>query len=921
MAVCLVAASCSTRMDHAHEAVQLPDSVLNRTADSLYRLGERARKDQKPDSAVYFHNQALSLRESCRQPDVRLAYSYWRVGKALFEQVKVEAANRRLDMALAIADTASMPFDSLIAIYLQAAVIKGELLDYASSTSLITHALQLVRNQEPLDRGLLARCYRASAHAHHANKEFEDAVKSVREGMALLSTDAPKSAVASWNFAMAMSQRGLKHYDSTLYYLDRALEAHIAQSGRTSKEVSGVYLNKGDFFYTTGRYDSALFYLKKTLALRRELFGEKHVWTGGAYEALGDLFHNTGQYDSAIVYRQAQLRSVIKGFNSRDIGQNPQLQEEEITMDIVDYLVDKASTLRAMFTSDTTRVECLRQSLATYLLADSVYSIHQANLPFDDLALSQMDGAPVPYFMMMDVTERLHKITGDGQFLETALQIMQRSKAVVLKNALSRARSFEELGLPDDLAAREKTLLQHRSELVQLLASSFGTGSARDSISEEIVELDHQYTELKSVIAREQPNYHVLKYGSGMDLGRLRTIIDGDALWIDYLWGEDKVFILSAGRSEVTLHKVDITPGLVARIRSLTATVQQFNEASYTREYFKQFTGDAYALFHQLVAPALSGREVSRLVISPSGPLMAFPFEALISQRPEAAEIDYRLDYLVTRYDISYEYSSAFLENHLNSKRHGDKVLAMGFAGDNEESDTADDLPGARRELAAIQHVMNNTGNRYLLANEASEDEFKRNVEQFNLLHLAVHGIGDTVNSMKSHLVFRERGASEQDGKLFAYELYALDLRSVDMAVLSACESGVGRVQPGEGVMSIARGFRYAGCPSLIISLWKINDDRSSEVMSRFYSSLAEGVRIDRALAMAKRRYLADVNMLNSHPSFWAAFLAVGDTNPVDLSFRTSTLYMVWLASLGLLVIGWLVWKKRTSRLLTVQRG
>jgi len=101
--------------------------------------------------------------------------------------------------------------------------------------------------------------------------------------------------------------------------------------------------------------------------------------------------------------------------------------------------------------------------------------------------------------------------------------------------------------------------------------------------------------------------------------------------------------------------------------------------------------------------------------------------------------------------------------------------------------------------------------------------------------------------------------------------------------VLSACESGVGKQQAGEGVMSIARGFSYAGCPSLVISLWKIDDGTSAQVMKGFYNYLSDGAPLDISLARAKEDYIKSASEFNSHPFYWAAFLQVGDVRELDI--------------------------------------
>lgn len=180
------------------------------------------------------------------------------------------------------------------------------------------------------------------------------------------------------------------------------------------------------------------------------------------------------------------------------------------------------------------------------------------------------------------------------------------------------------------------------------------------------------------------------------------------------------------------------------------------------------------------------------------------------------------------------------------------------------------------------------------------------------MAHLAIHGVADTVNALQSRLIFRAGGDSLEDGQLYAHELYDLNLEQLDLAVLSACESGIGKNQAGEGVMSMARGFAYAGCPSIVISLWKLDDRTAAKVMRSFYAHLSENEPIDDALTNAKSDYLSSANEFKSHPSYWAAFLAVGDTRPLDLNRSKA-----WIWTVTLLVISSVVFlyffRKRIS--------
>lgn len=328
-------------------------------------------------------------------------------------------------------------------------------------------------------------------------------------------------------------------------------------------------------------------------------------------------------------------------------------------------------------------------------------------------------------------------------------------------------------------------------------------------------------------------------------------------------------------------------------------------------------------MYRTLLQPALSESSTTSLVISPSGLLMAFPFEALIMALPDSEEVDFRLPYLVNKYDVSYQYSSSLVELYREKSRKGDRLLAVGFSGLDKDSIRKGlaDLPGTREELSAIHQIMADDDNVYLLHDQASEGNFKRLVEDFNLLHLAVHGISDTADAVNSRLVFGAAGSSDEDGSLYAHELYALDLRKADLAVLSACESGVGKLQAGEGLMSISRGFAYAGCPSLVISLWKIDDQTSPAIMADFYGQLAIAEPIDRALSVAKRNYLGRAKELRAHPSFWAAFLAVGETKPV-MSVMTPLLRsVVSTALVALVAFGFFWWRALRIRRMPVQKA
>jgi CHAT domain-containing protein len=915
--------SCTTGVRKPDEIQPvIPDSLLKVKADSLFRAGLLLSGRQMIDSALVLQEQALSLRLAASKSDLHLAYSYWRTARLLNGLYKADRADEHIAKAIALAEEFSAPRDSLVQMYLLASRIKSTVPDDASAVSLAQYAERLA-SEPPLNPVLLRDCMMAQGIIHNKAGRFDQSIDVHRRVIPLLDSKSEISLLATMYFNIAMCFTSLEKNDSVMVNLNKALALRIRQGGPVSPWVASIYGNMGGIFERLGMYDSALHIYHKSLTMRRRLYGDKHISTAGAYESIGDFYHLVGAVDSALYYRQALLRSQIRSFNDKDIHRNPRPLHEDISLDLVDYLLDKASTVRLAAGLKPDGKEMLELSLDTYLLADSVYAAFNANLSYDDLKFNMMEAGRIPYVDMLEVAYQLFTTTRNTHYLQLAHDVMEHSRAVVLKDAIARADSFEELGLPTNLLDREKGLLRRRAELLLLLRANTLGESRRDSLSNSIIQVDREYEKLKVAIAEEQPGYLLLHYGKDVRLDRLSSLMaQKQSVWIQYFWAKDKIYILTVGPKKSDLNSYPVTEKLVTALKTVGKEITGFSEESISSNSFGHFTDDAYLLYTALVAPALVDQFSQKLVISPDGPLMSFPFEALITSRPVSAETDFRLDYLVEGYDISYQYSSSFLDREFARTRHGDKVLAMAHAASDPSLDGDQDLPGARMEITLIRDIMVNEDNRYLLQDDASERAFKTQAEHYNLLHLAVHGVADTVNAMESYLVFRTAGDSE-DGKLFARELYSLDLRHADLAVLSACESGVGRVQAGEGIMSIARGFAYAGCPSLVVSLWKVSDRTSPVLMTDFYSAIANGAMIDAALADAKRSYLSRTNMFNAHPSFWAAFLAVGETAPVVKSHSATIATAVIAGMIAAFLAGWwlIIYRRDSPANLQPEKG
>ena len=199
-----------------------------------------------------------------------------------------------------------------------------------------------------------------------------------------------------------------------------------------------------------------------------------------------------------------------------------------------------------------------------------------------------------------------------------------------------------------------------------------------------------------------------------------------------------------------------------------------------------------------------------------------------------------------------------------------------------------------------------------LTGRSANETTFREEASRYGILHLGTHAELNTASPMYSRLVLSKDGNElkpDDDGYLHVYELYELDLHA-QLAVLTACGTGSGKDDDGEGVRSLGYGFAYAGCPSLVISLWNIDEKVSAEIIANFYANLANGMPKHKALRQAKLDFLAHAPDDLGLPYYWAGMVLVGDVAPVVLH-RNGWSAWAW-AGLGcslLLVLWW--WKRK----------
>jgi CHAT domain-containing protein/tetratricopeptide (TPR) repeat protein len=449
--------------------------------------------------------------------------------------------------------------------------------------------------------------------------------------------------------------------------------------------------------------------------------------------------------------------------------------------------------------------------------------------------------------------------------------------------------------------------------------------SARVTYYENLLfDFNRDYEALIDTLENKYPDYYDLKHrnyvASVADVQK--ELLDDNSALVEYYYSDSAMYAFAITKNDYEVYELGVPKHFkqwLSAFRKAQTDARFLLDSAATANQLYFSSGSA--LYKHLLQPVLADLDsgITNLIIVPDGELGHINFETLLTDSVGSSSGSYAdLPYLLKDYNIQYAYSATVL---LSAKRHKRKAPSAFFAGfapnyANLATTVAGDssadqmvveltrsgnyqLPGA---ISEVENLAALTGGDAFINTAASERAFKQNADRYQVLHLAMHGLVNDRDAMYSKLLFTQTEDTLEDNYLNAAEIFNLDL-SADLVVLSACNTGYGQVNRGEGIMSLSRAFKYAGSPSLIMSLWQIPDQPTSAIMNRFYENLMAGQRKDVALRNAKLDFLsANRGNLRSHPFYWAGLIPIGDMQPLAVESWIER-NMLLLAGLLLLLI------------------
>ena len=600
------------------------------------------------------------------------------------------------------------------------------------------------------------------------------------------------------------------------------------------------------------------------------------------YRQLGEVYQLQNQPQKALQYYQKAIFAIHFKFNNSDVYQNPVLENTISDRELFIVLRAKASAFRTLYTQAQNPKD-LNVSFKTYQLAIQLAEkIRKSYTSADSKAFFTENYFGI-YQETMEVASQLQSINNQS----VIFNIQEKSRATILAD-ISREVEIKPLTISQDLLNQEKSINQ------QITSLQLDIRKQKDSLklielNKKLIDAQVNSTQLIDRFEREFPNYYQLKYDfSNVEIKNIQQKLDDKSTLISYSLLENELYIISITHSKSNVYKIKINQNFKKDLSDFTKNLY---EAPQGVKYKSQ---DISArLYAQLIAPIESEiKDKTRLIIIRDAELNFLPFEVLAKQKE---------GYLLKKYAISYAYSASLLFQKKNTDLHQKMISFAPFANiSNLKNIIRDDQLQA---LPATEQEIKNIGGDILLNENATKQHFMEQYQEAGIIHFATHAVTNDIEPNRSFIAFYP---DNQGFKLMTEDLYNLDLRKSQLVVLSACKTGYGQLQKGEGIISLARAFACAGCPSVMTTLWNAHDETSAFLSEKLYEHLKAGLPKDEALQKAKLDFLSsEIGKRYPHPHYWANLILIGDREVVDFQdykWLWIGLFLV-LCSMGIFVV------------------
>jgi len=708
--------------------------------------------------------------------------------------------------------------------------------------------------------------------------------KAIEIQIANFGDNHPDVALTYNNLGLIAKEQ--KNYDAALQYFNMALKILKSNYGEFNPDIATIYSNIGVTYFESKDTSNAITNYEKAISINESIFGEKHPSLVEPNLNMANIYYLQKNDKMALNYFQNSIKANVKDFEPIEYTENPKLENYYDPNKLLESLQGKARTMAGKFDNDSLQTDLLL-AFSTYQLCDTLIDIIRKITSSKQDKITFAAKVVDIYTNAIETCLKLDDYFGNNNlYKEYAFYFSEKNKAGSLLEAISGAAAQKFAGIPDELIEQERYLSQQIAYYEKQLAE-LSDANNEDFYRNQLFTNNTEYRELISGFEKNYPKYYEMKYSTrNATVKDIQAMLNDSTAMRSYFLSETKIYIF-------TITKNNITIDYTTKVKNFETQFHQFSTAitSGKTASIQLYQKLAFTFYTQLF-PTEIPNEINKLIIIPDGIISTIPFEALLTEAYTGDIKTYKnYPFLIKKYNISYSYSAnlfylTFKSNNLQRPKKEWIGVAPVFAEDNPMlfgGVQVISLPGSETEVNEIctKLLSKNLVAEKMLNKDASESRFKLlTLTDYKFIHIATHGFVNAETPELSGILLCKNAVTGDDGILYNGEIYNLKLNS-DLVILSACETGLGKISKGEGVIGLSRAFLYAGTRNIIVSLWQVSDASTSLMMQQFYDNYLNETKdfskmsdFSTALYQAKLKLIEDPTY--GHPYFWSSFILIG---------------------------------------------
>jgi CHAT domain-containing protein len=681
----------------------------------------------------------------------------------------------------------------------------------------------------------------------------------------LHSADHPKIAIANTNIGFLYRQ--LQLYGDAVNNFESAEGTwkKIYPNGHPNQALALV--NLGLTYKEMGNIKAATGYFERAIDIYKKSYGDKHPSLSYVYNEVAVIRLGENSYDAALADIQNAICSNTPSFNDKNIQKNPKVNEYYNGMVLLYSLRLKAQALESKHFGRTLKFDELRLALS---------SLHSCDTLIDDIRYHSSDendklelgsSAGEVYAIGVRLAFAMSQMSIDfKKYREEAFYFAEKSKSAVLQESIADAEAKSFAGIPASLLDDENRL----KSIIALLSQKLSDKPAAEEekkLRSDLFVATQQYDQFTQRLEKDFPEYYNLKFNHvNPSTADLQKTLDNKTAIVSYFIEEktQRLYSFIISKNSFKVFNSTLPADFDRMIKGFN------NSLFYTVP--ESYRTSSNALSKVLLRGIPSS--YSNLIIIPAGRLSTLPFEALTTKQiPEVFSFS-DANFVVKKFGVSYEFSAGILlQKSKATNQSAAQSIFLCAPISFPEKDNLDDLPATDLEVDNIGKLF--AANKLVAKRtDANETLIKSgNLSDYRYLHFATHGVVDEKSPELSRIYLQS--SPSEDGNVFSGEIFNLKLNA-DLAVLSACQTGLGKFSKGEGVIGLSRALVYAGAKSIMVSYWSVADESTADLMTNFYINLLAQPKSNFAEALQQAKLKMIATGKYSAPYYWAPFVLIG---------------------------------------------